>query len=185
MYLGYPWSTKAKSLANIFYYYLDDTLSFIANIFFLILLIEQLNFLYTICLIKLLIFCFILEFLIHGGGRKIRSMVLQVRMIYHFMVDIVYVCILTESVYYIVLYHVRHYLKKKRIHWEKQRSMEREREQFAGRHYRCSPYTKKMASLHYLTATGKGFFNSFLYYTITWFLCLVDWLDRFGFMYLS
>ena len=161
MNLGYPWSTKAKSFANIFYCYLDDTF----NIFFLIMLIEQLNFLYTICLIKLLIFCFILEFLIHGGGRKIRSMVLQVRMIYHFMVDIVYVCILTESVYYIVLYYVRHYLtNQKRIHWAKQRSMwrererEREREQFAGRHYHCSPYTKTMASLHCLTATRKGFF---------------------------
>ena len=92
-------------------------LSFIANIFFLILLIEQLNFLYKICLIKLLIFCFILEFLIHGGGRKIRTMVLQVIMIYHFMVDTVYVCILTERVYYIVLYYVRHCLtKQKRIH---------------------------------------------------------------------
>ena len=175
MYLGYPWSTKAKSFANIFDCYLDDTLSFIANIFFLILLIEQLNFLYTICLIKLLIFCFILEFLIHGGGRKIRSMVLQVRMIYHFMVDTVYVCILTESVYYIVLYYVRHCLTKQKkdslryteINGEREREREREREQFAGRHYRCSPYTKTMASLHCLTATGKGFFYSFLYYTIT------------------
>ena len=130
---GCIWDTlglrKPNPLPTSFTVILDDTLSFIANIFFLILLIEQLNFSYTICLIKLLIFCFILEFLIRGGGRKIRSMVLQVIMIYHFMVDTVYVCILTERVYYIVLYYVRHYLtKQKRIHWEKQRSMERERE---------------------------------------------------------
>ena len=66
---------KPNPFPTSFIVILDDTLSFIANIFFLILLIERLNFLYTICLIKLLIFCFILEFLIHGGGRKIRSVV--------------------------------------------------------------------------------------------------------------
>ena len=184
--MGYPWSRKPNPLPTSFTVILDDTLSFITNIFFLILLIEQLNFLYTICLIKLLIFCFILEFLIHGDGRKIRSMVLQVIMIYHFMVDTIYLCIFTERVYYIVLYYVRHCLnKQKRIHWKKQINGEREREKFAGRHYCWSPYTKKMASFHCLIAIGKCFFYLFLYYTITWFLSLVVWLDMLGFMYLS
>ena len=155
---------KPNPLPTSFTVILDDTLSFITNIFFLILLIEQLNFLYTICLIKLLIFCFIQEFLIHGDGRKKRSMVLQVIMIYHFMVDTVYVCIFIERVYYIVLYYVRNCLnKQKRIHWEKQINgeREREREKFAGRHYRWSPYTKKMASLHCLIAIGRFFFICF------------------------
>ena len=49
---------KPNPLPTSFTVILDDTLSFIANIFFLILLIEQLNFLYTICLIKLQIFLF-------------------------------------------------------------------------------------------------------------------------------
>ena len=95
---------KPNPFPTSFIVILDDTLFFIANIFFLILLIEQLNFLYTICLIKLLIFLFYSRILNTWRWKENKKHGLpSYIMIYRFMVDTVYVCILTESLLHCIV----------------------------------------------------------------------------------
>ena len=96
--MGYPWSRKPNPLPTSFTVILDDTLSFIANIFFLILLIEQLNFFFFIHNLfdKITDFLFYSRILNTWRWKENKEHgLLGYIMIFRFMVDIVYVCILT------------------------------------------------------------------------------------------